>query len=93
MSIVHTTQALMMVMVTDLSRACAPKDTDQIRRNTQILNFFFLCVQAAGETCKRRADRTLEEDCKDSRRTEGSSQQGEQVLSLLMGSSSSKQIS
>lgn len=35
-----------------------------------------LCVQAAGKACERRADRTLEEDCKDSRRAEGSSQQG-----------------
>lgn len=53
------------------------------RWHTQII----LCLlQAAGEARKRWADWTLEEDCKDSGRSQGSSQQGEFNLSCVYGS-------
>lgn len=54
-------------------------ETNLFHTDTQSLTVC-LCVQAAGETCKRWADRTLEEDCKDSGRPQRSPQQGEHKL-------------
>lgn len=68
MSMVYTTQAHAWAVVTDM---------DLKKRCIQIhILIIILIVQAAGKACERRADRALEENCKDSRGAERSSQQG-----------------